>query len=48
MAILEEKVSQVWWHIPLISAFRGRGRQVSEFEDSLVCKVSFRTVKAVR
>jgi hypothetical protein len=36
--------------VPLIPAFggRGRGRQISEFEASLVYKVSSRTARAIQ
>jgi hypothetical protein len=34
--------------MPLIPALGGRGRQISEFEASLVYKVSSRTAKANR
>ena len=29
-----------WWRTPLIPAMGGRGRRISEFEASLVCRVS--------
>jgi hypothetical protein len=38
----------VWWHTPLIPDLGGRGRQISEFEASLVYKVSSRTAKATQ
>jgi hypothetical protein len=34
-----------WWSMPLIPALGGRGRWISEFEVSLVCRVSSRTEK---
>jgi hypothetical protein len=34
--------------MPLISALRGRGRWISEFEASLVYKVSSRTARAIQ
>jgi hypothetical protein len=38
-----------WWHTPLIPALGGgRGRQISEFEASLVYKVSSRTARALQ
>jgi hypothetical protein len=37
-----EKKCQVWWHMPLIPAL---GRRISEFEASLVYKVSSRTAR---
>jgi hypothetical protein len=37
----------VWWHTPLIPAL-GRSRWISEFEDSLVYKVSSRTARAIQ
>ena len=33
---------------PLIPALRGRGRQISELEASLVYKVSFRTARDIQ
>jgi hypothetical protein len=36
------------WHTPLIPALGGRGRQISEFEASLVYKVSSRTARAIQ
>jgi hypothetical protein len=36
----------VWRHTPLIQHSGGRGRWISEFEDSLVYKVSSRTAGA--
>jgi hypothetical protein len=40
--------SQAWWRTSLIPALGGRGRQISEFEASLVHKVSSRTAKAIQ
>jgi hypothetical protein len=37
--------SREWWRMPLIP---GRGRQIPEFEASLVYKVSSRTAKATQ
>jgi hypothetical protein len=40
-----------WWRTPLIPALEnlgGRGRRISEFEASLVYKVSSRTARATR
>jgi hypothetical protein len=34
--------------MPLIPELGGRGRQISEFEDSLVYKVSSRTARAIQ
>jgi hypothetical protein len=34
--------------MPLIPALRGRGRQISEFEASLVYKVSSRPFRAIQ
>jgi hypothetical protein len=39
------KMSQAWWHTPLIPALGSRGRRISEFEASLVYKVSARTIQ---
>jgi hypothetical protein len=39
---------QAWWHTPLIPALGGRGRWISEFEASLVYRVSFRTARATQ
>jgi hypothetical protein len=41
-------VSQAWWCTPLIPALGGRGRQISEFEASLVYRVSSRTARAIQ
>jgi hypothetical protein len=42
-------MSRAWWHTPLISALLGgRGRRISEFEASLVYKVSSRTARAIQ
>jgi hypothetical protein len=41
----------VWWNTPLIPALensRSRGRQISEFEASLVYRVSSRTARATQ
>jgi hypothetical protein len=39
----------VWWPTPLIPALgRGRGRWISEFEASLVYRVSSRTARAIQ
>jgi hypothetical protein len=37
-----------WWHTPLIKALGGRGRQISEFEASVVYRVSSRTARATQ
>jgi hypothetical protein len=37
-----------WWHTPLMPAVGGRGRQISEFEASLVYRVSSRTARATQ
>jgi hypothetical protein len=39
---------QVWWHTPLIPALRRQGQTISEFEASLVYKVSSRTARAIQ
>jgi hypothetical protein len=45
-------IDRQWWHTPLIPALGGlgggRGRRISEFEASLVYKVSSRTVRAIQ
>jgi hypothetical protein len=43
----KENQGQVWWPRPLIPAL-GRGRQISEFEASLIYKVSSRTARAIQ
>jgi hypothetical protein len=35
-------------HMPLIQHLGGRGRRISEFQDSLVYKVSSRTARAIQ
>jgi hypothetical protein len=47
-AIRKDCGSQVWWHKPSIPALKTRGRQISEFEASLVYKVSSRTARAIQ
>jgi hypothetical protein len=37
-----------WWHMTLVPALGGRGRHISEFEDSLVYRVIFRTASATQ
>jgi hypothetical protein len=37
-----------WWHTPLIPTLGGRGRRISEFEASLVYRVSSRTARATQ
>ena len=37
-----------WWRTPLIPALGGRDRQISEFEVSLVYRVSSRTARATQ
>jgi hypothetical protein len=37
-----------WWRMPLIPALGRRGSQISEFEASLVYKVSSRTTRAIQ
>jgi hypothetical protein len=34
-----------WWHMPLIPELGRQGRQISEFDASLVYRVSSRTAK---
>jgi hypothetical protein len=41
-------VSQAWWYTLLIPALGGRGRRISEFEASLVYRVSSRTARATQ
>jgi hypothetical protein len=42
-------MSRAWWCTPLIPALGGgRDRQISEFEASLVYRVSSRTAKAIQ
>jgi hypothetical protein len=43
----KHKFSRVWWYMPLIPAL-GRGRRISEFEASLVYKVSSRTAMTIQ
>jgi hypothetical protein len=40
--------SRAWWHTPLIPALRRQRQGISEFEASLVYKVSSRTVRAIQ
>jgi hypothetical protein len=46
----EEKAFEAgwWWRMPLIQHLGGRSRQISEFESSLVYKVSSRTARAIQ
>jgi hypothetical protein len=43
-----KKTGRAWWRTPLIKHLRGRGRWISEFEASLVYKVSSRTASAIQ
>ena len=38
----------MWWGTPIIPALGGRGRRISEFEASLVYRVSSRTARAIQ
>jgi hypothetical protein len=38
----------MWWCMPLISALWRQGRQISEFEASLVYKMSSRISRAIQ
>jgi anthranilate phosphoribosyltransferase len=40
--------SRTWWHTPLIPALGRQRRVISEFEASLVYKVSSRTARAIQ
>jgi hypothetical protein len=40
--------SRAWWHTPLIPAFWRQRQAISEFEASLVYKVSSRTARATQ
>jgi hypothetical protein len=44
---LKKKKAVQWWHTPLIPA-GGRNRQISEFEASLVYRMSSRTARATQ
>jgi hypothetical protein len=46
--VKREKDVKQWWRTPLIPALGGRGRQISEFEASLVYRVSSRTARATQ
>ena len=37
-----------WWQTSLIPALRSRGRRISEFQASLVHRMSFRIVRAMQ
>jgi hypothetical protein len=37
-----------WWHMPLAQHLGGRGKWISEFEASLVYRVSSRRARAVQ
>jgi hypothetical protein len=41
--IMKVKNTPQWWPMPLIPAFGGRGRWISEFKASLVYRVCSRT-----
>jgi hypothetical protein len=45
---LKKPESRAWWRTPLIPALGGKGRWTSEFEVSLVYKVSSRTARATQ
>jgi hypothetical protein len=47
-AIKNEDIAGRWWNTPLIPALGSRGRRISEFEASLVYKVSSRTARATQ
>jgi hypothetical protein len=38
----------LWWRMPLIQHLRGRGRRISDFEASLVYKVSSRIARTIQ
>ena len=42
------QTGRAWWCTPLIPALGDRGRQISEFEASLVYRVSSRTAKTIQ
>jgi hypothetical protein len=44
--VYKDKTCWAWWRTPLASG--GRGRQISEFEASLVYRVSSRTARAIQ
>jgi hypothetical protein len=39
----QEITARWWWHTPLTPALKGRGRQISEFEASLIHRGSSET-----
>jgi hypothetical protein len=48
MAAKVQKTSQAWWCTPLILALGRQRRRLSEFESSLVYRVSSRTARATQ
>jgi hypothetical protein len=40
--------SRAWWHMPLIPALGSRGRWISEFNTSLVYRVSSRIARGIQ
>jgi hypothetical protein len=46
--IFNKKLSRAWWHKPLTQHLRGRGRWISEFETSLVYRVSSRITRVTQ
>jgi hypothetical protein len=46
-SLKNKNFSRQWWHIFLITALRVKGRQISEFQDSLDYRVSSRTARAI-
>jgi hypothetical protein len=47
--LLKNKIQpRQWWRTPLIPALEGRDRRISEFEASLINRVSSRTARATQ
>jgi hypothetical protein len=46
--VIKKMSARQWWCTPFIPAVDGRGKQIPEFKDSLIYRVSFRTARAAQ